>query len=272
MGGKELGDFLRARRTGLRPAEVGLPEGRGRRVAGLRREEVARLACVSTDYYTRVEQGRRRASGPVLDVLARVLRMDDDARAYLFALAGPRPARGGDRREAHPWLRRLLEDLAGTPAVVLGRRSDVLAWNGPAAALFTDFGRFPVRERNFVRLVFLDPELRAQYADWPHWARQGVAQLRMEAVRDPADPELAALVAELSARDADFRRWWGAQHVAARQSGTKVIRHPLVGELALDWAALTCAADPDQQLITWTAEPGSPAHERLRAVVGRPPL
>ncbi|MCF6469412.1 helix-turn-helix domain-containing protein [Nonomuraea sp. MG754425] len=263
----ELGDFLRARRTALSPAMVGLPGSGGRRrVKGLRREEVALLASISTDYYTRLEQGRRRASAPVLDAIARILRLDHDERAYLFELSGKDAAR--PRRpvaqQVQPQLRRLLDDLATVPAVVLGRRTDILAWNQMAAALVTDFGRIPERQRNFVRLIFTDPAMRRLYADWRDIAPSGVAQLRMEAARDPDDPRLMELVGELSVRDPDFRRWWGAHNVAVGGMGTKLLRHPVAGDLTLDWSSLVCATDPGQRLITWTADPGTPSHDGLR--------
>ncbi|PZG23342.1 helix-turn-helix domain-containing protein [Nonomuraea aridisoli] len=263
----ELGDFLKARRTELSPETVGLPDAGGRRrVKGLRREEVAMLASISTDYYTRLEQGRRRASEPVLDTIARVLRLSDDERAYMFELSGKDAARPRRRvaQKVQPQLRRLLDDLTTTPAVVLGRRTDILAWNPMAAALFTDFSRIPEKKRNFVRLVFTDPALRALYPEWEYMAQAGVAQLRMEAARDPRDPRLMELVGELSVQDEDFRRWWGSHTVAVREMGTKVLRHPVAGDLTLDWSTLTFAPDPDQQLVTLTAEPGSPSHDGLR--------
>ncbi|MEU6132731.1 helix-turn-helix domain-containing protein [Saccharopolyspora sp. NPDC047091] len=265
-GGGALGDFLRARRAALTPAAAGLGSSGGRRrVRGLRREEVAALASISTDHYTRLEQGRRTASEPVLEALARVLLLGADERAYLFELSGKdagRPARPV-RQRARPELLRLLADLTTTPAMLLGRRTDVLAWNPMAAALYTDFDRIPLRRRNFVRLVFLEPEVRSRYPRWPEVARACTAQLRMEAAAAPGDPLLAELVAELSAQDADFRRWWGAHQVAARESGSKVLRHPVAGELVLDWSALASTADPDQQLIALTAEPGTPGHDGL---------
>ena len=263
----ELGAFLKARRRELSPATVGLPQTEGRRrVAGLRREEVALLASISSDYYTRLEQGRRQASQTVLETLAEVLRLDDDERSYMFDLAGKDASRPRRRpvQKVQPQLRRLLGDLTTTPAVVLGRRMDILAWNPMAAALITDFDRIPEKQRNLVRLVFVDPAVRALYPDWKGVAHTGVAQLRMEAARDPHDTRLAALVGELSVQDADFRRWWGAHHVAVRGMGTKVFRHPLAGDLTLDWDTLVCASDPDQQLVTWTAEPGTPSHDGLR--------
>ncbi|GAB2662624.1 helix-turn-helix domain-containing protein [Saccharopolyspora gloriosae] len=268
----ELGDFLRARRGQLSPAAVGLPGSGGRRrVRGLRREEVAALTSISTDHYTRLEQGRRQASEPVLDALARVLRLGDDERAYLFGLSGKDAAPPGHRvvQEARPQLRRLLDDLTGTPAVVLGRRTDVLAWNPMAAALFLDFARIPPQQRNFVRLVFTDPAFRALYPDWEHTAQACAAQLRMEAALDPDDPALAELVGELSALDPDFRRWWGAHEVAVRSEGAKRLCHPIAGDLTLDWSTLTCATDPGQQLIALTAEPGTPGDDGLRLLAAR---
>jgi transcriptional regulator with XRE-family HTH domain len=246
---------------------VGLPEtGARRRVKGLRREEVALLASISTDYYTRLEQGRRRASQSVLETLAEVLHLSEDERDYAFELAGRDEARPRRRavQKVQPQLRRLLDDLATIPAIVLGRRMDVLAWNPMAAALITDFGKIPDKQRNMVRLVFMDPALRTLYPEWKTVAHTCVAQLRREAARDPHDPRLSALVGELSVQDPDFRRWWGAHHVAVRGMGVKTYQHPVVGDLTLDWDTLIWATDPDQQLVTWTAEPGTPSHDRLR--------
>ncbi|HEX2316651.1 MAG TPA: helix-turn-helix transcriptional regulator [Thermomonospora sp.] len=262
----ELGEFLKARRAELSPHAAGIPSGGVRRVRGLRREEVASLAAISTDYYTRLEQGRIRASAPVLESLARVLQLGEDERDYMLELAGkdtPRPRRRAAQK-VEPQLRRLLDDLATTPAVVLGRRMDILAWNPMAAALVTDFSRIPARRRNYVRLVFTDPAVRALYPRWDSVAHMCVAQLRREAARDPDDPALTALVGELSVQDEDFRRWWAAHHVAVRSVGTKMLRHPVAGDLTLDWDTLTCTTDPDQQLVVWTAEPGTPSHDGLR--------
>ncbi|AEN13893.1 MULTISPECIES: helix-turn-helix transcriptional regulator [unclassified Streptomyces] len=263
----ELGEFLKARRAELSPRTVGLPDSPGpRRVAGLRREEVARLAAISTDYYTRLEQGRMQASAPVLDSLAQALHLDDDQRGYLFGLAGKEIARPRrrTRQKVQPQLRRLLDDLTVTPAVVMGRRMDVIAWNQLAAALITDFGKLPEKDRNYVRVLFTDPAMRTLYADWKTVARTCVAQLRMEAAKYPDDPRLTALVGELSVQDPDFRTWWAGHHVAALNVGTKTLHHPVAGELALDWDTLTATTDPDQQLVIWTAEVGGPTHDGLR--------
>lgn len=264
----ELGQFLKARRAELSPRAVGLPEhGTLRRVPGLRREEVAQLASISAQYYTRLEQGRLQASAPVLAILAEVLRLNDDQRDYLFELAGKENARPRMQKgqAVRPPLQRLLDTLSDVSALVLGRRMEILAWNSLAAALITDFSQIPQENRNYVRLVFTDPTARERYdVNWESLARDCVAFLQMEAARNPADQRLTALVGELSVQDPDFRQWWAAHHVAHRAFGTKTIRHPIAGELTLDWESLTSAADSDQQLVLWTAEPGTPSHEGLR--------
>ncbi|MFF7167048.1 helix-turn-helix domain-containing protein [Streptomyces sp. NPDC008086] len=263
----ELGEFLRKRRSELSPRTVGLPDTGGpRRVAGLRREEVAQLASISTDYYTRLEQGRIQASVPVLDTLARGLHLDDDEHGYLFELAGKTVTRTRRRgtQQVQPQLQRVLDGLTTTPAMVQGRRGDLLAWNSLAAALITDFSRVPEKHRNYARLLFTDPAVRGLYADWETAARITVAQLRLEAAKYPEDSRLIALVGELSLRDEQFARWWGDHKVAARTIGRKTYLHPVVGELTLDCDTLTANADPDQYMTVWTAAPGTPAHDQLR--------
>lgn len=262
----EFGAFLKARRSELTPAQAGLPETGRRRVPGLRREEVAALTAISSDYYMRLEQGRVSPSASVLESLARALQLDDDQRNYLSDLAGKdaRRPRRRPQRTVHPSLRRTLNALQCTPALILGRRMDVLAWNALAAALVTDFAQIPKNKRNYIRLVFTDPAMRSLYADWDTVAHTCVALLRREAAQYPDDPQLTALVGELSVQDAQFRQWWASHHVADRRIGTKTLHHPIVGDLTLDWEALTSSSDPDQQLITWTAEAGTATDERLR--------
>ncbi|KRD09295.1 MULTISPECIES: helix-turn-helix domain-containing protein [unclassified Streptomyces] len=263
----ELGEFLKARRAELSPSEVGLRAGERRRVSGLRREEVALLAAISTEYYTRIEQGRLQASAPLLDELAKTLRLNDDQRAYLFDLAAKervRPSASRERQQVDTQLQRMLDDLTASPAFVIGRRTDILGWNQLAAALWTDFGRYPEQERVFVRLLFTEPWMRTLYADWDEVTRLAIAQLRMESARYPDDQRLAALVEELSARDTQFRQWWTEHDVAMRGKGVKKLHHPVVGELTLDWNTLTCGTDPDQHIIVWNAEPATPSHDGLR--------
>ncbi|MEV6701060.1 helix-turn-helix domain-containing protein [Streptomyces sp. NPDC051453] len=263
----ELGTFLKARRCALSLRAIGLPDGGGRRrVKGLRREEVALLAAISADYYARIEQGRIQASTSVLNRIARVLQLDNDQREHMYELAdkgATRPRRCVPQK-VHPQLRRLLDDLVNTPAIVLGRRTDILAWNHMATVLITDFAKIPEKRRNYVRLIFTDPAMRTLYANWQHVGHSSVAQLRVEAARDSMDARMSSLVGELSIHDEDFREWWSADHVAVPSAGTKVLRHPIAGELTLHWDTLTCPADPDQRLVTLTAEPGTPAHDGLR--------
>lgn len=263
----ELGNFLKTRRGEISPREAGLPEGTGtRRVAGLRREEVAQLASISTDYYTRIEQGRIKASAPVLSALADVLKMDDDQRRYLFSLAD-KPAVRAPRRSAQkvvPQLQRLLEDLATTPAIVMGRRMDILAWNELAAAMMIDFGAIPAAKRNYVRILFTHPVMRTLYADWDSVAQTAVAQLRMEAAKNPDDPKLTSLVGGLSVQDDQFAEWWAGRTVKSLTTGTKTLNHPMAGELVLDWDTLVEAHDSEQSLVVWTAPPESATHDALR--------
>ncbi|MFJ8021515.1 helix-turn-helix transcriptional regulator [Streptomyces sp. NPDC096311] len=262
----ELGEFLKARRAELDPRSVGLPDsGSPRRVPGLRREEVARLVAISTDYYTRLEQGRMQVSEQVLDAIVRVLRLDEDQREYVFQLAGKESGRS--RREevqqVNAQLQRLLDDMSSIPAMVLGRQMDVLAWNPLAAALVGDFGQIPEKDRNYAKMVFSD-RMKGLYADWEATARMTVAQLRMEAAHNAGSARLTALVRELSERDGDFRQWWAEHHVSARTVGAKTLNHPIAGTLTLEWDTLTCTSDPEQQLVIWTAEPGTPTHDGLR--------
>ncbi|WP_155386163.1 helix-turn-helix domain-containing protein [Catellatospora paridis] len=265
--GNEFGRFLRARRAELTPDDVGLTTyGGPRRVTGLRREEVAQLAAISTDYYTRLEQGRVGPSEAVLTTLARALRLDEDQQAYLRQVARPggaRPARRTAQR-VRPQTRLLLDNLVDTPALVLGRHLDVLAWNPLAAALITDFGALPPEHRNYIRLAFLDPQVRSGFADWESVAHNCVAFLRMNAARHPDDPRLATLVGELSLRDPDFRRWWSSHQVAGRMFGTKTFQHPIAGRITLDWQMFASAEDPDQMLMILTAPRDTPAHQALR--------
>ncbi|MFJ3804342.1 helix-turn-helix domain-containing protein [Streptomyces sp. NPDC090088] len=263
---KELGEFLKARRAELSPRSVGLPNTGPRRVPGLRRDEVAQLASISSGYYARLEQGRIQPSGPVLEALVRVLHLSDGQRDHVFQLAGKDSTRPRRQRVQKVWpvLQWLLDDLASTPAVVMGRYLDVLAWNALGAALVTDFSQIPEKHRNYVRILFTDPAMRSLYADWHSVARLCVAMLRVEAGRYPQDARLAALIGELSVRDDDFRTWWGDHKVNSVTIGAKALHHPIAGDLTLGWHTLAAASDPDQRLTVWTAEPGSPSHDSLR--------
>jgi transcriptional regulator with XRE-family HTH domain len=263
-----LGAFLKARRAQLTPHECGLPESdSARKVAGLRREEVAQLAAISVNYYTRLEQDRVQASASVLATLARALRLDEDQKKYLYEVAGKADARPRRRRpvqRARPAVQRLLDQLAQTPAIVLGKRMDILAWNSAAVALYTDFSSIPPVRRNYVNLLFTDPVLRDMYLEWERDAHDAVAALRMEAAADPDDPELARLVGDLSVQDADFRTWWAEHHVITASYGVKRYRHRLVGDLTLDCDTWSSPDGSGQRLMMLTAEPGTPSYDALR--------
>jgi transcriptional regulator with XRE-family HTH domain len=263
----ELREFLRVRRARLRPEDVGIQTTGQRRVPGLRREEIASLAGMSVDYYVRLEQGRAgQPSNEVLEAIARALRLDDDELAHLHDLARPtrRRRRPPQPERVRPEVQRLLDALDHVPAMVFGRRMDVLAWNRLAAALWVDFGSLPREQRNAARLVFLDEGTRQLNPDWEQGAWETVAYLRLAAGRHPDDAELAALIGELSMKSPDFRRLWARHDVHEKTHGTKCHIHPLVGELTLSWETLALPGDSDQMLITFTAEPGSESETGLR--------
>lgn len=264
----ELSEFLRTRRARLKPEDVGLPEfGRHRRVPGLRREELAQLAGVSVAYYTRLEQGNgRNVSAEVLNAIARALRLSDAEQAHLTHLARPKQHKkkaAGRTEQVRGPLRQLLDSIE-VPAYVSGRRSDILAWNRMAAAVFGDWSELPVGERNWARLVFLKPEYRDLFVDWGQKASDIVSYLRMDAGCHPDDPQLSSLVGELSLKSEEFRRLWATHDVKEKTYGVKSLRHPLVGDLALHFESFRLSDGTDQCLITYHAEPGSPSADALR--------
>ncbi|MFB6934259.1 helix-turn-helix transcriptional regulator [Streptomyces sp. HUAS 31] len=265
----ELSEFLRTRRARLKPEDVGLPDyGRHRRVPGLRREELAQLAGVSVAYYTRLEQGNgRNVSAEVLDAIARALRLSDAEHAHLTHLAKPKRHKKkpvSRTEQVRPVLRQLLDSFDGVPAYISGRRSDILAWNGMAAAVFGDWSELPAQERNWARLVFLRPEYRELFVEWDQKAFDIVAFLRMDAGCHPDDPRLSALVGELSVKSEEFRRLWATHDVKEKSYGVKPLRHPLVGELTLNFESFRLTDGSEQTLITYHPEPGSPSAEALR--------
>ncbi|ATO83676.1 XRE family transcriptional regulator [Actinoplanes sp. SE50] len=262
-GEAEIGAFLRARRAAIKPQDVGLPALGRRRVPGLRREELAQLAGVSPDYYIRLEQGRgRNVSDAVLDAVARVLGLDETERRHLHRLA--RPAIAPVRRQrVRPGVRLLLDMMETVPAFILGRRMDVLAWNALGDAV-NGFSSWPADRRNVARQAFLDPAARTFYPQWTEVAAETVAFLQLDAGRHPGDPLLAAMVDELSGASPEFARLWADRRVKEKASGTKVLRHPTVGEMALGYETLTLPGETDQMLVTYTAPIGSPAHDALR--------
>ncbi|MEV6641429.1 helix-turn-helix transcriptional regulator [Amycolatopsis sp. NPDC051371] len=273
MTGKtQLGDFLQARRSQLRPEDVGMPTyGERRRVPGLRREELALLAGVSASYYTRLEQGRSpSASAEVLDALAVALRLDESERRHLHELARANRHRPRDRRPAPERVTeatgQLLDVLADVPAIVLGRRSDVLAWNRLGHALFAghldfDAPETPARRPNMARLVFLDSHTRELYADWPAKARAVVGNLRLVAGQHPDDTALYALVGELSAKSAEFASQWADHRIKACAIAPYEMRHPLVGALTV--LQQTLSSGPGPAVVVATTEADSPSRAAL---------
>ncbi|WP_436532616.1 helix-turn-helix transcriptional regulator [Actinoplanes sp. HUAS TT8] len=269
-----LGEFLRSRRARLRPEDVGLrPMLTRRRVPGLRREELAQLAGVSVDYYVRLEQGRgTRVSDSVLDAVANALRLGGDERAHLRDLARPERSRREPVRpqQVRPQLRQLLDAMTDVPAFVVGRRTDVLAWNPLGAALIADFPALPPARRNFARLILLDGQVGALFTDRHRKARDVVAFLHLDAGRHPEDPLLAELVGELSRHSPLFRQLWAEHPVGDKSHAAYEVRHPLAGPMVLAQEALRAPGDPDQTLVTYTAEPGSLSQASLRLLAARP--
>lgn len=263
----QLGEFVRSRRARVAPELVGLDAGTRRRVPGLRREELAQLAHVSIDYVVRLEQGRiGRPSTDILEALASALLLDEAERHHLFRLAAAgQPISGsGDGTEVRPGLALLVQSLEPAPAVLLGRRLDLLVWNPTAEALLGPFGA----ERNYARLVFGDPATRALHADLEEAARQTVALLRVAAARYPDDAELNELIAELRRDSDEASRWWESQDVAEKRYGVKRYLHPVVGPITLQYEALPLADDGGQVLTIYAAEPQTPDAERLAQLSG----
>lgn len=267
---RELGDFLRARRGRLRPQDVGLEPGGRRKVSGLRREELALLAGLSTDYYQRMEQGREvRPSDDVLDALAGALGLDDAERRHLFGLARaarrPVPVRRDHGPERVPEGTRRLLRVLDTPAVVLGRHLDLLAWNDLARTLFGSPGDRP-RDRLNMLLLMFDDALTGERScpDWERQALEYIGMLRAAVATDPTHPRATAIVGELSIRSAEFRRLWARHDVRASVSGTKTFRVPEVGDLVLRWDTYPLPGAAGPFLLVFTAEPDSPDADRLR--------
>lgn len=270
----EVREFLMTRRARLTPEAAGIPAGTGRRVAGLRRSEVAMLAGVSVEYYAKLERGTiAGASASVLDALSRALQLNDAEHSHLLDLARTAdgvPSSGRARRRAvkagppRASLQWALEAMTDAVAVVRDQRQDIVAFNDLARAFYApligDGGRTP----NLARFQFLDPASHEFYPDWELFAEMCVAVIRAEAGRDPHDKGIQDLVGELSTRSELFRTLWAAHDVRTHGTGTKRFNHPLVGELTLVFEELAITAEPGRVLLIYTAEPGSPSAERLR--------
>jgi transcriptional regulator with XRE-family HTH domain len=276
----ELASFLRTRRARVRPTDVGLPEGPGRRTPGLRRQEVAELAGMSIDYYIRLEQARGpHPSKQVLAALGRALLLTADERAHLFHLAGESaPATAQLSREVPSAVRSLLDTLEDTPAYVMDAKYDVLAWNRLAPHFIGDLGRQPEGNRNVIRWMFTSqaPEILKLWAqpEAVEFARASVADLRAAAARYPSDRGIQELVTELMATSSRFAAMWADHEVAVRRRITKRMHHPLVGPIEIECQVLHIS-ETDQRLVIYIATPGSPFHEalqKLRLLDPDPPL
>lgn len=266
----ELGEFLQTRRARLTPTDVGLPVYTGgRRVPGLRREEVALLAGMSVEYYTRIERGSFTGiSDSVLDGIAHALRLDDAEQAHLKALAGTPTRRAPQRRQparqrVRPAIQRVLDAMPHTPAFVLSSRGDVLATNALGRAVNQPLYESQGEHVNHARFLFLDRRSAEFWRDWSTIADQTVATLRAEAGRNPFDRDLTDLIGELATRSDEFRTRWATHNVRLHTHGTKRIHHPLVGDLDLPYETIPLPADPGQSLLIYTPEPHSSTQEAL---------
>ncbi|MFD0690850.1 helix-turn-helix transcriptional regulator [Actinomadura fibrosa] len=268
MDKRELGAFLRSRRERLRPGDVGLPSGPRRRTPGLRREEVAVLAHISTEYYVRLEQGRApRPSGEVLAGIADALRLTGVETDHLHVLAGTAPSRVRlHSRDVRPSILALLRRLPQTAGFVVSATFEVLAWNDLAAALMEDFAELAPRDRNLARRAFLGPASTGGtlygVSDPAEFRQHVVMELRSTLARYPSDPAVTGLVDELRQASTEFARLWERHDVQAAATLTKTFRHPVVGEIAVDCDSLALT-DRDQHLVLYSAPPGSPAAEAL---------
>jgi transcriptional regulator with XRE-family HTH domain len=266
----EVRDFLTSRRARITPGQAGLPlYGSNRRVAGLRREEVALLAGVSTDYYTRLERGNLTGvSESVLEAVAGALQLDESERSHLLDLARAASTSSRQRRTApkhhlRPGVQRIL-DTIGAPAYVRNNRLDLLGVNRLGRALLSDLYGHDASRPNLARYMFLDARSQDFYSDWAAVARDVVSALRIEAGRNPYDRALTDLVGELSTRSEEFRTWWAGHSVRLHRTSTKQMHHPVAGALELTGEALELPGDPGLTLITYTVEPASASAQALQ--------
>ena len=267
----EIREFLTSRRARITPDQAGLATYGPRRVAGLRREEVAVLAGVSVPYYTRLERGDMSGvSESVLGALAGALQLDDAERAHLLDLARAahptptRPRRRQAKQRVRPEVQWTLDAITGAAAFVSNERLDILAANQLGLALYSDLYEAPARPVNTARFVFLDPRAEESYSEWDRVATETVAILRSAAGRDPHNRDLSELVGELATQSETFRTLWATHNVRFHNTGTKHSNHPIVGELSLSFSRLDLAADPGLTLFTYTAEPGSRSENALK--------
>ena len=267
----EMREFLVSRRARLTPEQAGLPDfGGRRRVAGLRREEVALIAGISVEYYTRLERGNATGmSESVLDGVSRALQLDEAEHAHLHNLArasattSKRPT-PGRARPVTAGLQQFLDAMTDVPAIIQNGRLDIVATNRLGAALYSELYLDPQRPVNFARFVFLDPRAQAFYRDWDDAAVQTVAILRAAAGRTPHDRQLSNLVGQLATRSETFRTLWASQVVREHRTGEKKIHHPVVGDLDLNFEGMEPATGKGLLLTAYTAKPGTPSHDSLQ--------
>jgi transcriptional regulator with XRE-family HTH domain len=267
----QIREFLSTRRARITPEQAGLPVygGDRRRVSGLRRDEVAVLAGISSEYYIRLERGNATGvSDSVIDGIAHALQLDEAERAHLLDLiraAGT--TRSSRRRQAaqrvRPTVQRVLDSMNATPGFVLSGRLDILTANQLGHALFSPVYAGPMRPPNNAKFIFLNPHATEFFRDWDSVANDTVAILRAEAGRDPYDRQLSDMIGELATRSDEFRVRWGAHNVRIHAAGVKRFHHPVVGDLELAFESFPLAADPSQSLLIYTAEPGSPSEDAL---------
>lgn len=275
--GQTVGQFLRTRRARIDPAGLPIPTHGTRRVPGIRREEVAALAGVSTSYYTRIEQGTVSASAAVLESLVGALRLDQEDRRHLFRLAGL----GADgvaagRESLVPGVDRLLRTVTTTPVGVLGRGMQLLGWNPLCHRLFAghlpfDLPGMPDAEANWAAILFCDPATRQLFGDWEAVARDVTGRLRHSRARHPEDRELAGVIASLVRRSTEFADLWAEYPVRELSLGDVHLRHPEVGDLWVSDTVLRPADDDDQLVIFFQAEPGSESDTKLRRLATQRP-
>ena len=262
----ELADFLRRRRAGIAPEQVGLSGGGRRRTPGLRREEVAQLAGVGATWYTWLEQGRDvRASLDVFEAISRALRLTPAERIHLILLgrgeeAPPCP---GPVERVSPTVKRLIQGLGGTAAYVLGRRWDYLAWNDPAVAVFGDLGKLPREERNHAWQTFTNPARRELFTDWDKSSRLLVAKFRADSARHLGDPSFEQLIEALRNASSEFCKAWKRHEVARSGEGRKTLMHPDVGKLVFDHAVFHPQDEPEQRLILYSPTDECGTREKL---------
>ena len=266
----EIREFLVSRRAKITPDQAGLSAyGSNRRVQGLRREEVAMLAGISVEYYTRLERGTTSgASEDVLEGISRALHLDEAERAHLFNLVRTanrtRPTRARPTQDrVRPTVQYILDAMIGVPAYVRNGRLDILSANGLGAALYAPVFEDPSGPPNTARFIFLNAKATEFFCDWDTIAGDAVAILRAEAGRDPYDKRLSDLIGELSTRSEEFRVRWAAHNVKFHRTGAKRLHHPIVGDLVLAYEALELPGDSGQRILAYTAEPGSPTQNAL---------